>query len=223
MHGSAVYTRVIKVASSPPETGSPLSRALRLRFPEPFSDDTLLWLSEHNPTLGFEQNAEGALIVSPPASSLGNRGELELTTQLVVWNKAARFGEVRGISGGVRLPEGGQYEPDAFVVSAPAWSALDVRDRSKGFVPVLPLAIFELLSPAKLLAKGFSEEFAEKLGSYARSRVPLVVLLHPRNETATIRRPGSTDVETAEPVLAFPELPGLRLDVAAVYAACNEP
>jgi Uma2 family endonuclease len=126
---------------------------------------------------------------------------------------------VRGISGGVHLPEGGDYAPDAFVVERAAWDALAAEDQDRAYVPVLPVAAFELISPANVTATGFRQEFAVKLEAYERSAVPLVVLLHPKTESATLRRAGRTEEISTARRLRFDELTGLELDVAKIYAA----
>jgi Uma2 family endonuclease len=186
-------------------------------------DDALLWLSANNQTFGFEQTAEGDLVVSPPTNSPGNHGELLLVTQLTIWNERTKFGAVRGISGGVELPQGGKREPDAFAVAGATWDELPVADRKKAFVPVIPSAIFELLSPKNVTASGFTLEFQVTLADYARSMVPLVVVLDPRIEAGIMKRPGRGEETTTAKVLTFPELPGLELDVSVIYAACNNP
>jgi Uma2 family endonuclease len=196
---------------------------LSLRLPEPLSDDTLLWLSAHNESLSFEQSAEGELIVTPPTGSLGNRGELRLITQMMNWNDRTGFGEIRGLTGGVLLPQGGQYQADTFVISREAWNQVPIEDRDKGFPPVLPAAAFELLSPANLTATGYETEFAKKLDAYKRSSIPLVVLLHPQTESASNWRPGREEETTTALLLTFPELPGLELDAGLIYAAVNNP
>jgi len=192
-----------------------------LRLPTPLTDADLLWLGAHNESLAFEQTAEGLLIMTPPTGSRGNRGEFRLVTQLVLWNDRTRFGEIRGISGGVLLPEGGQYQADGFVISTAAWEAVPERRRDDGFPPVLPTAAFELISPANLTATGYTKEFTLKLADYARSSIPLVVVLHATDEHAILRRPGRDDEVTTAKVLTFPELPGLVLDAGAIYDACN--
>jgi Uma2 family endonuclease len=201
----------------------PILRPISLKLPTPLGDAELLWLSAHNEGLHFEQTATGVLVLSPPTGGRGNRGEIELVTQLDNWNKRTNFGVVLGISGGVLLPKGGQYEPDTAPISRAAWDAVPIERRDDGFVPVLPTAVFELLSPANLSTTGYTKEFTLKLEDYKRSEVPLVVLLHPKTKHAVIGRPGRADETFVAKVLAFPELPGLELDVAAIYAAVNTP
>jgi Uma2 family endonuclease len=194
-----------------------------LRLPTRLSDADLLWLSAHNDSITFEQTSDGILIMTPPTGSRGNRGEFRLATELVNWNDRMHFGEIRGISGGVLLPEGGQYQADGFVISAAAWEAVPDGQRDDGFPPVLPTAAFELISPANVTATGYTKEFTMKLKDYECSAVALVVLLHPKQEHAVIRRPGHEDEITTAKILTFPELPSLELNAGAIYDDCNRP
>jgi Uma2 family endonuclease len=98
-----------------------------------------------------------------------------------------------------------------------------VEGHGKTYVPVLPRAIFELLSPSNKISGGFEHNFRAKLSDYEKSEVPLVVLLDPESTITKIRRPGRDEETLMVNVVTFPELPGLELDVAAIYAACNEP
>jgi Uma2 family endonuclease len=120
-------------------------------------------------------------------------------------------------------PEGGKYSPDSTAISRDAWNAVPVERRNDGYVPVLPMAAFELISAGNLTASGYTEEFAKQLEDYKRSAIPLVVLLDPNTESATFRRPGFADEVTTAKTLAFPELPGLELDAGSVYAVVNTP
>lgn len=198
-------------------------RPTTLQLPAPLSDGELLWLSAHNPSLTFEQTADGLLIMTPPTGSRGNRGEIALLTQLKIWNDRVRFGEIRGISGGVLLPKGGQYQADGFVISATAWAAVPEHERDDGFPPVLPTSAIELLSPANVTATGYTKEFTRKLDDYERSAVPLIVLLDPKSERAIIKRPGCEGEVITAKILTFAELPGLELDAGAIYNDCNRP
>ena len=197
------------------------ARQTSLRLPNQLSDAELLWLSAHNASVTFEQTADGLLIMTPPTGSRGNRGEIGLITQLKTWNDRVCFGEIRGISGGVLLPKGGQYQADGCVISAAAWEAVPDSRRDDGFPPVLPTAVFELISPANIAATGYTKEFALKLNDYKRSAILVVVLLHPQQERAVIRRPERADEITAAKALTFAELPGLELNAGAIYDDCN--
>jgi hypothetical protein len=88
--------------------------------------------------------------------------------------------------------------------------------RKLWFAPVPVTAVFELLSPSNRTRKG-------KTGSscYRRLRadgVPLV-LLGKNTRSTTIKRFGYEDVVTTAASICFKELPGLELNVAAIFAA----
>jgi Uma2 family endonuclease len=197
-------------------------RPIAIKFPVPLSDEMLLWLGLHNTGIHIEQSAEGELILSPFTGSRGQRGEGELYFQIIAWNKRTEFGEVRGPNGGIELPKGGQYGPDVTVMTQAAWDAVPDDAIDRAFIPVLPTAVFELLSPTNLTASGYEPSFQRKLDAYERSSVPLVVLLNPQTVTAAIRRPGQDEVKSLEALLRFDELPDLVLDVSAIYEACNK-
>jgi Uma2 family endonuclease len=196
-------------------------RQVSLQLPDILSDAELQWLGDHNESLTFEQTADGILIVTPATGSLGNRGEIGLVIQLGIWNKRTRFGEIRGLTGGVLLPEGGKYQADGFAISAREWAKVPLNLINAPYPPVFPTAAFELLSPANVTATGYTKAFTLKLEDYGRSAVPLVVLLNPKKEHAIIRRPARPEETTTARVLTFPELPGLELDAGEIYDDCN--
>jgi Uma2 family endonuclease len=196
-------------------------RQMSLQLPNVLTDAELQWLGAHNESLTFEQTADGLLIMTPATGSRGNRGEIRLTTELTLWNDRVHFGEIRGMTGGLLLPMGGKYQADGFVISAQEWAAVPIGEIDAPYPPAFPTAAFELLSPANVTATGYTKEFTKKLDDYARSAVPIVVLLHPKKEHAVIRRPGRDDETTTEKILVFSELPGLELDARAIYADCN--
>jgi Uma2 family endonuclease len=199
-----------------------LTHPFGLQLPAPLTDAELLWLSEHNEGIGFEQSADGELILSPPTGGLGNLGEGKLFSQVLTWNEQVKFGVVMGLTGGVHPPRGGKYSPDTTLISRDSWNAVPTERRNDGFVPVLPAAVFELISPGDLTATGYTAEFGNKLEDYERSAIPLVVRLHPKTESATLRRPGHDELTTMK-ILTFEELPGLKLDAGTIYAAVNTP
>jgi Uma2 family endonuclease len=190
-----------------------------LLLPQPYSEPALTELALRNPQYFIEQSSKGNLTLSPPTAASGNEGELELAIQVRAWNRVTRFGKVGAMTAGIRLPAGGDYIPDVYVVPQHVWDAAPTKDRAgAGYVSVLPVALFELLSPGNRTAKGFTAEFQDKLDDYERSLVPLVVLLDPKPQTTTMRRPGREPQTTKATRVTFDELPGLELDVAAIFA-----
>jgi Uma2 family endonuclease len=204
----------------------PASPSLQVPFsfkiPTLLDDAALVWLCTNNTGLQFEQTSEGELIVSPPTGNLGNRAEGMLFSQFVVWNARTRFGEVRGLTGGVHLPRGGDYAPDVYVLTRAEWDAVPDDRVNDLYLPALPIAVVELLSRSNLTTAGYTPTFEKKLKDYALSAVPLVLLLNPNLEKAIVRRPGQDEVTLTQQLLTFPELPGLELDVASVYTAAKK-
>jgi Uma2 family endonuclease len=132
---------------------------------------------------------------------------------------SAKFADVPAASGYLG---GGDYAPDAFVVSAHRWDALtDAEIDGVVWIPVLPTAVFELLSASNKTADGYTREFQLKLDDCERSAVPLVALLDPDTETTIVRRPGHAQERFTMPTVTFTDLPGLELDVATIFAACK--
>ncbi|PSN10735.1 hypothetical protein C7271_25580 [filamentous cyanobacterium CCP5] len=51
------------------------------------TDEQFYQLCIHNPEIAIEQNAQGALVVLPPAGGESGNQELELGTDLALWNR----------------------------------------------------------------------------------------------------------------------------------------
>jgi Uma2 family endonuclease len=193
-------------------------RQTSLQLPAILSDAEMRWLGDHNESLTIEQTADGLLIMTLATGSRGNRGEIRLVTELTNWNDRVQFGEIRGVSGGLLLPQGGQYQADAFVIAADDWAKVPMDHVDDLYPTAWPTAAFELLSPTNLTATGYSKEFTKKLADYEASAIAVVVLLHLKKRQATIKRPGREASLSQEKILTFPELPGLELNAGLIYA-----
>jgi Uma2 family endonuclease len=70
-------------------------------------------LCHRNPDLQIERNAQGEVIVMPPAfSDTGNRNN-KISYQLTRWAERDSTGEVFDSSAGFTLPSGAMRSPDA--------------------------------------------------------------------------------------------------------------
>jgi Uma2 family endonuclease len=193
-------------------------RQTSLQLPAILSDAEMRWLGDHNESLTIEQSADGLLIMTVATGSRGNRGEIRLVTELTNWNDRVQFGEIRGVSGGLLLPQGGQYQADAFVIATDDWAKVPMEHVDDLYPTAWPTAAFELLSPTNLTASGYSKEFTKKLADYEASAIAVVALLHPKKRHATIKRPGRAAVRSNDNILTFSELPGLELNAGLIYA-----
>jgi Uma2 family endonuclease len=148
------------------------------------SDEQFYQLCINNPELPFERNANGGLIVmSPFGGDRGNR-ELELGTDLAIWNRQTQLGKVFSSSTMFKLPGGGDRSPDAAWVELSRWQTLTPEQRRK-FPPLAPDFVIELRSATDSLAP-----LREKMQEYIGKGVRLGWLLNPQDQQVEIWRPG---------------------------------
>ncbi len=123
-----------------------LPRPLELDFnPLNLSDEQFYQLCINNPDLTIERSAKGVVILmSPVGGDSGNR-EMELGTDLNIWNRQSGSGRVFSSSTLFKLPGGGDRSPDAAWVELSRWLALSSEDRRK-FPPIAPDFVIELRS-----------------------------------------------------------------------------
>jgi Uma2 family endonuclease len=90
-----------------------------------------------NPDLRIERNANGEIIVMPPASAdTGNRNGRVLG-QLFVWAEADATGEAFDSSSGFTLPNSATRSPDAAWILSERWNAL-TPEQQASFAPIAP-------------------------------------------------------------------------------------
>jgi Uma2 family endonuclease len=148
------------------------------------SDEQFYQLCINNPDIPFERNANGGLIVmSPVGGDSGNR-ELELGTDLALWNRQTQLGRVFSSSTMFTLPGGGDRSPDAAWVELSRWQALTPEQRRK-FPPLAPDFVIELRSATDSLTP-----LREKMQEYMDKGVRLGWLLNPQAQQVEIWRPG---------------------------------
>ena len=166
-----------------------------------------------NRDMRLELEADGGLIVMSPASSDGGGRELELGSQLNVWNKTARLGKAFGPSSGFTFPDGSVRAPDASWIRNEVWAAVDRRERRKFARVVLDFAA-EVRSPSNTLA-----ELRAKMASYVANGVRLAWLIDPETRTVEVYRPGRDVERMASPKTLSGEdvLPGFTLDLAEIF------
>ncbi len=186
--------------------------AISLRLGAPPSDEEILGLSERNPGLQFERTAAGELVVTPTGSEAGGQ-EAELVGQLHRWATAERSGKVFGPSTGFRLPDGSLLSPDASWVRRDRWEALSAAQR-RGFAPLCPDAVFEILSASDAL-----RDLRAKMQAYLANGARLAVLIDPQRRAVEIYAPDRDPLvlEPAQSASFDPVLPGFTLDLGAIF------
>jgi Uma2 family endonuclease len=117
-----------------------------------FSDEAFLEFCRVNPDLRIERNAQGEIIVMPPAGLESSGRNADVTAQLVLW--AVRDGRGRAFdsSAGFRLADGSILSPDAPWISHEALSRFSA-EQLKEFFQLCPEFLVEVRSPSDRLAE----------------------------------------------------------------------
>jgi Uma2 family endonuclease len=186
---------------------SALNRGLKM------SDRQFYDFCQTNPDLRIERNAEGAVIVMPPAfSDTGNRNS-KIAGQLFVWTEADRTGEAFDSSSGFTLPNGAIRSPDVAWILSDRWNALSAKQQAS-FAPIAPDFVVELRSSSDRLIG-----LQEKMEEYVANQVRLGLLIDRKHRKVYVYRPGQAVevLEEPEVVSCEPELPGFGLKMAKVW------
>lgn len=173
------------------------------------SDEQFYQLCINNPDLTVERDAQGALILMSPVGGDDGNQELELGTDLTIWNRRTKLGKVFSSSTLFKLPGGGDRSPDAAWVELSRWQGLTAEQRRK-FPPIAPDFVVELRSPTDALAM-----LQEKMQEYMNSGVRLGWLINPQDQQVEIYRQGQEKVAESLPTELSGEsvLPGFVLSL----------
>ncbi|MCS7225549.1 MAG: Uma2 family endonuclease [Gloeomargarita sp. SKYB31] len=188
---------------------------LPIRFPPHLrctEKDFSEWVKA-NPDLRWELTADGQLLAMPPTGGETGRYNFELAVVLGIWNRQHGLGYAFDSSTGFRLPNGAIRSPDVAWIAKEKWEQLSPDER-RGFAPVCPDFVVELLSPSddKALVQAKMEE-------YMTNGARLGWLVDPHNRTVTIYRPGQPP-ETQDfttPLTGESVLPGLTVDCRQLF------
>ena len=170
-------------------------------------------ICEANPDRKLERSSTGELIVMAPTGGETGFRNFHLSGKLFVWNDATKKGVAFDSSTGFSLPQGGDRSPDVSWIPLEKWDSLTPEQR-KGFLPLCPDFVIELLSPSDSWKLGQA-----KMEEYQANGCRLGWLLDPKNKRAGIYR-GDRPVE----ILDAPEmlsgedvLKGFELDASFLW------
>lgn len=196
----------------PLDDGQPPLR-LKLRPLLELTDDQLLELSAINGNLQLERNAQGELIVMPPAGGESSRRNAEIVIQLGIWTKRNGEGVIFDSSGGFRLADGAVLAPDASWVRRARLENISPEERKK-FIPLCPDFVIELRSQSDSLSVAKA-----KMQEYIDNGAQLGWLIDPQQERAYVYRPQRAIEELKKPATMSgdPELPGFQLDLREIW------
>ena len=177
------------------------------------TDDQLYEFSQINRDLRIERNAEGELIIMPPAGGDTSQRNAEIIVQLGSWAKRNGEGVTFDSSGGFRLSSGAVRSPDAAWVKRTRLDALSAEERQK-FIPLCPEFVIELRSPTDSLSL-----LQEKMREYLDNGAQLAWLIDPEQRCVYVYRPGEPvqELERPEKISGDPLLSGFDLDLSEIW------
>lgn len=191
----------------------PLSIDLSSLTPMKMSDRQFYEFCRTNPDLRIERNANGEIIVLPPAfSDTGNRN-IRIAGQLFIWSEADGTGEAFDSSSGFTLPNGATRSPDAAWILFDRWNAL-TPEQQASFAPIAPDFVVELRSSSDTMTS-----LKEKMAEYIANGVRLGFLIDRKNRQVYVYRPDRDPdiLDNPESVSCEPEMPKFVLKMAKIW------
>lgn len=177
------------------------------------TDDQLFEFSQLNRDLRIERNAEGELIIMPPAGGETSQRNAEIVAQLVMWAKRNGEGVTFDSSGGFRLSNRAMRSPDAAWVRKSRWETISGEERKK-FIPLCPDFVIELRSPTDSLSV-----LQAKMQEYIDNGAQLAWLIDPERQRVYVYRLQVPVQELAKPekLSGEPLLAGFELDLREIW------
>jgi Uma2 family endonuclease len=170
-------------------------------------------LCQDNPELRLELTANGELIVMAPAGWESSKRNLNLATDVDIWNRQTKLGEAFDSFGGFTLPNGAVKSPDVTWIEK---SKLADIPAGVAFPRVVPDFVIELRSQSDSL-----KTLREKMEEYRSNGVRLGWLIDPQQQSVEIYRIGQEVEILASPTTLTGEdvLPGFTIDLSSIFSA----
>ncbi|MBD0254794.1 MAG: Uma2 family endonuclease [Cytophagales bacterium] len=180
-----------------------------------FNDEEFYNFCQDDPTMRFERDAQGQIIILPNTGGKTGIINLEIARQFANWNKAHRLGKGFDSSTAFGLPNTAVRSPDVAWVSNERWQALPEQAR-KQFPPLCPDFVIELKSESDQLPN-----VQKKMQEWLDNGCRLAWLIDPQTETVHVYQPGQ-ETATVHPFrgeLSGGEvLPGFSLQLAELLS-----
>ncbi len=177
------------------------------------TDEQFYLLCMQNPEKKLELTASGVLMVMAPVGGESGKRESALGTDVNIWNRSTRLGEVFSSSTIFKLPDGSQRSPDVAWVKSSRWEALTPEEREK-FPPIAPDFVIELRSRTDRLSY-----LQKKMAEYQANGVRLGWLINPQEQQVEIYRIDQPVEVVQSPVSLSGEdvLPGFTLLLTTIW------
>jgi Uma2 family endonuclease len=177
------------------------------------TDEKFFQLCQKNRDLRFERSAQGDITIIAPEGSDTSMRSIEISADLVIWNRRKQLGVAFGSSGGFILPNGAMRSPDACWILKERWEALTPEQQSK-FAPICPDFVIELMSRTDTLST-----VQAKMQEYQDNGARLGWLINRRDRQVEIYRIGQPVEVLQSPTILSGEtvLPEFVLDLASIW------
>jgi Uma2 family endonuclease len=165
-----------------------------------------------NPDLRLELTKDGELIVMAPTGGESGRRNLDLATDVNIWNRQTNLGEAFDSSTGYDFTAfgGGKLSPDVSWIQKSRLEGVEIV----GFVPIVPDFVIELCSATDNL-----KSLQEKMLEYQRLGVRLGLMINPKNKQVEIYRLGkATEIlESPDSIDCGEVMPGFMLSMSRIW------
>ena len=102
---------------------------MTLSISQIMTQEEFYFFCQENPDHRFEREPDGRIIVMPNTGGKTGRKNSELTTDVTIWNRQTKLGEVFDSSTAFNLPDGSTRSPDVAWISREHWEALTEREQ----------------------------------------------------------------------------------------------
>ncbi len=171
-------------------------------------------LCKSNPELKLETDAAGNLIIMSPTGSESGKCNLNLAFQIELWNRQTKLGITFDSSTGFKLCNGAIRSPDVSWIEIAKWDSLTHKQK-RGFAPIAPDFILELMSPTDDLLT-----VRQKMAEYMTCDIKLGWLINPDTRQVEIYRQGQDKEILNNPSSLSGEnvMPNLIVDLSDVLS-----
>ena len=178
---------------------------VRIAFEQPLTDDALMRFSAANEFLRLERDANGELIVMPPAGFGSSNMNVRIARLLDEWAEIDGRGTTTESSGGYSLPDGSVRAPDSAWISFERLRPVSAEARD-GFAPVCPELVIEIRSKSDRL-----KPLQTKMEMWLANGAEVAWLVEPERRVVEVYRPGDlpevlhdpSSVQGSGPVAGF--------------------
>ena len=199
---------------------SPIIKSVAGKLTAAEIDQWMAGLYDANEGRGFnlELTGKGELVISPMVNRDGGKAEIEMGTDLNIWNRGYG-GEVHGANANMRLPDGSRIRPDALWLAPEQVAALPPV-AAGGAITVCPAFVAEIVSGTDTLPP-----LQRKMAQYIANGARLGWLIDPYRRRVYIYRPGAPVelLEDPETVSGEGVLPGFVFEVRRRIFALHQP